>query len=362
MLQSEPSRHVETIVVGGGQAGLSVGYHLQRHDLPFLILDASERIGDAWRSRWDSLRLFTPARFSSLDGLPFPAPRHHFPTKDEMADYLEAYAAHFELPVRSGVRVTRLSRESGRFVLETDGGRYTAAQVVVAMSDFQQPKVPSYASDLDRGIVQLPSREYRDPSQLQDGDTLVVGAGNSGAEIALDLARDRNVFISGRDVGNMPFDIGGFAGRHFLVWFVLRVVFHRILNVRNALGRKVRPSFVSKSGPLVRIRPGALEAAGVQRVAKTVGVREGRPLLEDGRVLDVRNVVWCTGMHPGFADWIDLPVLEGQHPAHERGRVPGVPGLYFVGLLFQQSVSSEMIHGVGRDAEAVARAVALSNP
>lgn len=359
MSASGTKEYVETLVIGGGQAGLSVGYHLQRREVPFVILDASERIGDAWRSRWHSLRLFTPARFSGLDGLPFPAYRHHFPTKDQMADYLQAYAEHFELPVRSGVRVTRLWREGPRFEVEATGGhRIQADQVVVAMSDFQKPKVPSFAGELAPDIVQLHSRDYRSPSQLQKGDVLVVGAGNSGAEIALDVVAGHRVWMSGRDVGYIPFRIGGFAGRHLLVRFVLRVLFHRILNVNNPIGRRARPAFVSKGGPLVRTRPRELAAAGVERVPRVAGVRRGRPMLEDGRVLDVQNVVWCTGFHPGFRDWIDLPVLEDQHPVHERGVASRVPGLYFVGLLFQQSVSSEMIHGVGRDAARIATEVA----
>jgi len=353
------TERVETIVIGGGQAGLSVGYHLQRLGIPFLILDANERIGDGWRERWDSLRLFTPAKFSGLDGMPFPGDRSHFPTKDEMAGYLESYAAHFDLPVRLGARVDRLWRENGRFLVRAGERKFEADQVVVAMGDFQEPVVPDFANELDVGIVQLHSVDYRRPSQLQEGDVLVVGAGNSGAEIALDLAPDHRVRISGRDVGHIPFRIGGFLGRLILVRLVLRVLFHRVLSIGNPIGRKARPKFLSMGGPLVRTRPPELQAAGVERVPRTVGVREGRPLLEDGRTLDVRNVVWCTGFRPGFPEWIDLPVLDGERPTHESGIVPDLPGLYFVGLLFLHSVSSEMIHGVGRDAERVARGVAV---
>jgi putative flavoprotein involved in K+ transport len=230
--------------------------------------------------------------------------------------------------------------------------------VVVAMSDFQEPKVPDFAIDLGEGIVQIHSKEYRTPSQLQPGDVLIVGAGNSGAEIALDLSPRHRIWLSGRDVGHVPFRIGGLPGRVILVRLVLRVLFHRILNVNNPIGRKARPKFVSMGGPLVRTRPQELDAADVVRVPRTVGVKRGQPLLEDGRLLDVKNVVWCTGFRPGFPEWIDLPVLEGEYPEHERGIVPGQPGLYFVGLLFLQSVSSEMIHGVGRDAKRIARAVA----
>src|SRR6185295_6275315 len=146
-------------------AGLSVGYHLARRNLPFVILDAHERIGDSWRKRWDSLRLFTPARYDALDGMPFPAPANAFPTKDEMGDYLEAYAARFALPIRNGVQVTRLSRAGDRYIVTAGDLQYEAEHVVVAMANYQKPRVPAFAGDLDPRIVQLHSYEYRSPSQ-----------------------------------------------------------------------------------------------------------------------------------------------------------------------------------------------------
>jgi len=178
-----------TLVIGGGQAGLSVGYHLARRGVEFLVLDASERIGDAWRKRWDSLRLFTPARFNALDGMPFPAEDSYFPTKDEMADYLESYADRFDLPVRSGSQVRRLTRENGRFVALTDDARYEADTVVVAMSDYQRPRLPGFAGELDPSILQMHSVDYRNPRQLREGPVLLVGAGNSAADLAMELAK-----------------------------------------------------------------------------------------------------------------------------------------------------------------------------
>jgi len=227
-MHSTFSQRVNTVVIGGGQAGLSVGHHLARRGVRFVILDASARVGDAWRQRWDSLRLFSSARFSALDGLRFPGPQHRFPTKDEMADYLESYAAHFRLPVRSGVRVHRLTRDaaSGRYLVQATcdaptGGEASleleADQVVVAMSSHQRPRVPDFAGDLRADIVQLHAKDYRNPSQLRPGPVLVVGAGNSGADIALDLAPGRDVWLAGRDVGQVPFDIEGRWARLFLI-------------------------------------------------------------------------------------------------------------------------------------------------
>jgi putative flavoprotein involved in K+ transport len=347
----------DVVVIGAGQAGLSTGYHLAQRGLRFVILDAHERIGDVWRNRWDSLRLFTPAKFDGLDGMPFPAPPNSFPTKDEMADYLEAYAAHFDLPVQTGTRVERLSKSDDTFLLETNRGPIEARQVVVAMASYQGPRIPQFARELDAGIVQLHSSEYRSPSQLREGPVLLVGAGNSGAEIAMEISRSHPTSMSGRDVGEIPFRIAGFWGRLILARLVLRVVFHRLLTMRTPMGRRMRPVIQGKGGPLIRTRSAELAAAGVTRAPRMVGVSDGRPLLEDGRVVDVGNVIWCTGYYPGLS-WIDLSVFDEQgRPRHTSG-VADEEGLYFVGQLFLHAASSTMIHGVGRDAARIARAVA----
>jgi putative flavoprotein involved in K+ transport len=345
---------VQTVVIGGGQAGLSVGFHLARRGLPFVILEANDRVGDTWRRRWDSLRLFTAARYDGLDGMPFPAPQYTFPTKNEMADYLEAYATRFRLPVRTGVKVDRLFKERGRYIVKAGNKHIEAEHVVVAMATYQVPHIPAFARELNSNIVQLHSRDYRNPGQLRHGGVLIVGAGNSGSEIAVEVVRSHRTWMSGRDTGHLPFRIDGFLGRTFLVPLVLRVVFHRILTVRNAIGRRVRPKVISQGGPLIRVKPANLAAAGVERVPRVAGIRDGLPVLDDGRVLDVTNVIWCTGFHPGFS-WIDLPILENNgEPKHEEGCVPNQPGLYFVGLHFVYAMSSTMIHGVGRDADRIA--------
>ncbi|MPZ49604.1 MAG: SidA/IucD/PvdA family monooxygenase [Dehalococcoidia bacterium] len=353
---TQPERF-QTIVIGAGQAGLSVGYYLARLGQPFVILDGNERVGDSWRQRWDSLRLFTPACYDALPGMPFPSPTHVFPTKNQMADYLEAYAEHFELPVRTGINVVGLSRERERFVLRTSESTFEAENVVVAMSNWQRPRIPEFARKLDASIVQLHSSDYRNPSQLRDGAVLIVGAGNSGSEIALEAARGHRTWMSGNDTGHVPFNIEGTAARYLLIRLVLRVLFHRLLTVDTPIGRKVRAKVLSHGMPLLRTKPKDLALAGVERVPRTVGVQDGRPVLEDGRILEVTNVVWCTGFYPGFS-WIDLPIFKDGGPIHERGIVPDEPGLYFVGLSFLYAASSSMIHGVGRDAVRIAKAIA----
>jgi len=348
-----------TVVVGGGQAGLSVGYHLARRGLPFVILDANDRIGDAWRNRWDSLRLFTPGRYSALPGMPFPGIPHAFPTKDEVGDYLERYMARFELPVRTGIRVDRLSRDGGRFEISAGERRFEADNVVVAMATHQVPWVPPVARELDPSLVQLHAADYRNPSQLRDGSTLVVGVGNSGAEIAVELARSRRTWLAGRETGHVPVNIDGLVARHVFQPLLFGLIGHYVLTVNTPIGRRVRPRLLAQGAPLVRIKPKDLAAAGVERVPRLVGVRDGLPVLEHERALDVENIIWCTGFRPDFS-WIDLPVFEDdrREPIHRRGIVDSEPGLYFVGLFFLYAMSSGFFRGVGRDAEYVVKAIA----
>ncbi len=346
----------DTVIIGGGQAGLAMGYQLAKRGRRFIILDASERIGDAWRRRWDSLRLFTPARMDGLPGMRFPAKGDTFITKDQMADYLEAYAARFDLPVRSGTRVDSLSRRGDRFVVVAGEQRLEADHVVVAMSNFQVPRVPAFANDLDPGIVQIHAKDYRNPSQLRSGDVLVVGVGNSGADIGLEIAQSHRTWLSGEESGHIPFPIDSFFSRHVATRMV-RFVMHRILNVRTPIGRKVRSKLLVAPAPLIRVKPKDLTAAGIQRVPRITHVRDGRPVTEDGESLDVANVVWCTGFRPGFS-WIRFPIFdEREEPEHERGVVTQQPGLYFVGLHFLTSLTSDAINGIARDTEYVARQI-----
>ncbi len=347
---------MHTVIIGAGQAGLSVGYFLARLGLPFMILEANDRIGDSWRNRWDSLRLFTPARFSQIVGMPFPAAPRSFPTKNEMAEYLEKYARSFKLPVRTAARVRRVSRRGERFLVEAEGATFEADNVVVAMATYQNPRVPPFARELDPAMVQLHSSEYRNPSQLRRGGVLIVGAGNSGAEIAVEVVRTHPTQMSGRDTGSVPFRPDSVFGR-ILGPILFRLIFHRILTTGTPIGRRARPKLIAKGAPLIRVKPQQLQTAGVERVARTVGVKNGMPLLADGRVLDVANVIWCTGFAPNNA-WLELPVFEPNGEAiHARGVVESQPGLFFTGLHFLYAFSSTMIHGAERDAQFIVDAI-----
>jgi putative flavoprotein involved in K+ transport len=343
--------HIDTIVIGGGQAGLTVGYELRRKNREFVILDASERVGDVWRNRWDSLLVFTPARYLGLPGLKYPASGGTFVGKDAVADYLEEYARHWDLPVHLQVTVKRVDHDGSRYVVQTGEKTFYADNVVVAMADCQVPKVPDFAPDLDPDIVQMHSAQYKNPSQLQDGRVLVVGMGNSAADIGLEIARTHQTYIAGKESAHIPFRIEPWLGRNVQVRLV-RFIMVNLVNTSTPLGRKLRPKFLREATPLVRVKPKDLEAVS-ERVGRVTGIADGKPVLEDGRALDVANVVWCTGFSGGFG-WIDLPVFDDNGaPTHQRGVVDNQPGFYFCGLNFLHSAWSETLTGVQRDARYV---------
>jgi putative flavoprotein involved in K+ transport len=248
----------ETVIIGGGQAGLATGYHLAKLGRSFVILDANERVGDAWRKRWDSLRLFTPARYSRLPGMRFPASAWSFPTKDEIADYLETYASRFDLPVRTRVRIEGIVREGDRLVVTAGDRRFEADRVVVATGAFQTPKIPAFARELDPGIVQMHSSEYRNPFQLREGSVLLVGVGNSGAEIAYEVANTHRTWLSGKEAGQIPIRHGSFAARYF--FRVFRFVGQHVLTMGTPIGRKVIPKLKTRAAPLIRRRKKDLAA------------------------------------------------------------------------------------------------------
>jgi putative flavoprotein involved in K+ transport len=347
------TEQTDILIIGAGQSGLALGYHLQRRGRQALLVDRNDRIGDSWRARWDSLKLYSPSSRDGLPGFPFPAGKAAYPTKDEMADYLEAYAARFELPVRLGTGIEALTRENGRFVADTGDSRVEAETVVVASGVFAKPHVPAFAAELSPAITQLHSSAYRNLSQLRDGPVLVVGASHSGSDIAHEAAAEHEVVLSGRDTGQLPVSVESRRGR--VLFRGLFFVGTHVLTVDTPMGRKMRPHIRRGGAPLLRYRRPELRKAGVERVLeRTIGVREGLPVLDGGRVLDVENVVWCTGFRPDFS-WIRLPLEIGEdgYPVQYRG-ASTTPGLYFVGLPFLHSFASMLIGGADRDAQRVA--------
>lgn len=339
-----------TIVVGGGQAGLSAGYHLQERDIDFVIVDAQQRVGDVWRNRWDSLRLFTPAKYSGLPGMPFPAAPNHLADKDEVADYLERYAERYDLPVRSGTRAESLTHDGERWILRTSRGTLQADDVIVATGPFQRPTVPAVAAQLDGDIRQLHSSAYRSPFDLPAGPVLVVGAGNSGAQIALELARHRQVWLAGRDTGHLPRRV---LGRDLFDWIWPAA---RRFTAETRLGRRLRAGAREGGDALIGIPERALVDAGVGRVGRVEEARDGWPVV-DGTLIRPSVIVWCTGFTADYS-WIDAPVFDDHGwPRHQRGVATDATGLYFLGLRFQYRLTSSLVGGVGDDAAFLAEQV-----
>lgn len=350
MTDSTAIENHEVIVIGGGQAGLATAYHLARAGLDFVVLDAEARTGDVWRRRWDSVRLFTPARHDGLPGMPFPGHPGSFPTKDQVAKYLEEYVDRYSLPVRHGVRVSGLRQVDQHFEVHTTDGLITAAAVVVATGSNPHPHVPALAERLDPHIVQLHSHDYQSPESVPAGEVLVVGFGTSGAEIAEELSlAGRSVSISGEPTLHIPGPFLKLAGN--LYWQVL----YRVLTRRTPIGRKAAPKVKAGGAPLIRISATQVEAAGVKRVGRVVAVTDGRPALADGTSVAADVIVWCTGYSPDYS-WIDVPGLlfdERGWPQAPFGMIDEVEGLAFVGVPFQVGLTSALLGGVGRDAAIV---------
>ena len=341
----------DTIVIGAGQAGLAAGYYLKRAGVRFTLLDAADEVGAAWQHRWDSLRLFTPARYNGLPGMAFPGERYSLPTKDEVVRYLKAYATRFDLPVRLRTRVRSLGGRDGRYGVSTAAGEaLTAASVIVATGANQQPYLPAFSAALRPQIVQMHSSGYRRASQLPEGAVLVVGAGNSGAQIALELAQSgRQVVLSGPDTGSLPRRL---LGRDIYDWLWPTIMRPP---VDTPVGRRLMRGRLFSGDPLVGMSAKSLARPGLERVGKTIGERDGLPLIDGGRVLgNIAAIVWCTGFRPDFG-WIELPVLglDG-YPLHRRGIALDAPGLAFLGMRYQCRMGSALLGGVGEDAAHVA--------
>ena len=351
MHSNAPERWTGTVVVGGGQAGLVMAYYLKRAGEDFVVLEGDARIGDVWRRRYDSLRLFSVPRYASLPGWRIPI--DGFPTRLEMADYLEQYAARFDLPVHTGVRVEQVKRDGDLFVVQTSEGSYRADRVVVATGVHQLPTTPAFATDLDPSIRQLHSVEYRNPSQFAPGGVLVVGAANSGTDVALDAAAAGHpTWIAGRHPGQVPVDIGTRRGK--VVVPIVMFVFKHVLTLRTPMGRKARAKAMHQGVMLVRNKLADLDAAGVHRLGRIAGIHDGRPMTDEGPVPEVGTVVWCTGSTADHS-FLDASAFGADGLLAQRRGVGAIPGLYFLGLEFQFALASGTIQGLDRDARYLMR-------
>lgn len=348
---------VDTLIVGGGQAGLAMGYWLAQEGSSFLIVDENARTGDSWRQRWDSLRLFTPGKYDGLPGAPFPGDRLSFPTKDELADYPEDYGRRFDLPIVHNVRVDGLASDGDGFHVTSGQRSWRARNVVIATGGYRVPKTPAFAGELSADILQLHSQDYKNPSQLQPGPVLVVGLGNSGAEIAMEVSGSHPTVVAGAPGGELPVRHGRAAARFVLP--VIRFAGLHVLTLDTPVGRKVAPKFMQKAAPLIRTRTKELRAAGVELLPRVTGVRDGYPEVGgDFQTVKPANVIWCTGYRDDYS-WVRVPVVDGAgRLLQKRGVVADVPGVFFIGQEFLFAAASATLPGVGRDARYLARRVA----
>jgi putative flavoprotein involved in K+ transport len=344
-----PDQPLDAVIIGASQAGLAMAWHLAQQNLRFVVLDAAAELGHTWRSRWDSLRLFSPAQYDALPGMPFPATADSYPTKEQVADYVQAYAARFDFPVRLNARVTELRRVGEEFDIRTADSAFRARQVVVATGPFHTPFVPPTARNLDASVTQLHSADYRNAQALPDGAVLVVGGGNSGLQIAQELATTRRVDVAMAD--KPPILPQRLLGKD-LFWWLTRLGFMQV-NTGTRLGQRVQARGELVIGTSRRrlaqagviLHPGVVEASG-----HTVR-------FADGHSLDVGVVIWATGYRSDYS-WLQVPdVIHDGRVSHRRG-VTDVPGLYFLGLSWQHTRGSALLGFVGSDAAYLADHVA----
>jgi putative flavoprotein involved in K+ transport len=342
-----PENRYDVVVIGGGQAGLAIGYHLARHGRRFTILEAAAQPAASWRDRWDSLTLFTPVRYDSLPGHPFPGDPDGYPRRDQVVEYLSDYARQFELPVELDSPVQSVRRDGERYVVELADRTYEADQVVVATGPFQTPFVPSLAADLDADVVQLHSVDYRNPGALPAGPVLVVGGGNTGFQIAAELAASRDVHLSiGSRQTPLPQRL---VGRDLFRWLEVARLMQRSVHSRIGQRLKGRETLI---GSTVR----GLRRRGVQIHDRATSVSGRAISFADGTRLSVPTVIWATGFRLDHS-WIHVPVVDADgRLEHERG-VTACPGLYFLGLTWQYTRGSALLGWVKDDAAYIAERI-----
>jgi putative flavoprotein involved in K+ transport len=342
-----PAEQLDVLVIGAGQAGLAIGHYLARSRRRFVIVDGADAVGSAWRSRWDSLTLFTPRRYDGLPGLAFPGDPDGYPTRDEVVAYLEAYAQTFDLPIELNATVRRLTTDGDRFAVELDAGTVAADQVVVATGPFQVPHVPAVAGELSAGVQQLHSTGYRRTDDVQGDAVLVVGGGNTGYQIAKELAATRSVHlaVSARQKP-LPQRI---LGRDLFWWLTKLGLLKKTRDSR--LGRRLR-----ERDTLIGSTPRELRRRGIAAHPRVTGASDTTVEFGDGSRLDVDAVVWATGYRPDYS-WLALPVLDDDGRVRHRRGVSAVPGLYFLGLSWQHTRGSALLGWIEDDAEFISREI-----
>ena len=338
---------VEVVVVGGGQAGLAIGYYLAQQGQRFTILEAAAEPAASWSERWDSLTLFTPARYDGLPGLPFPGDPDRYPHRDEVVEYLSDYACQFDLPVELNSQVEAVRLKGDAYVIELADRTLEADQVVIATGPFQVPFVPAIADTLAPAIVQMHSTEYRNPDQLPPGPVLVVGGGNTGFQIAAELAESREVHLS---IGSRQMPLPQRPlGRDLFRWLEATGLMRKTVDSRFGQRMKDRDTLIGSRPRTLRRR------YGVTIHGRTTAATNGAVTFADGGELSPSTVIWATGFRLDHS-WIDAPVFDDGRLAHTRG-VTASPGLYFLGLPWQHTRGSALLGWVKDDAEYLAKQI-----
>ncbi len=344
----------DAVVVGAGQSGLAMGYYLKQAGLSFVLLDENSQVGASWLARWDSLKLFTPTEYNHLPGRPFPHPRGHYPNKADVANYLKDYVTHFALPVLLNTRVRRVSQRGQGFEVLTQSERFMARKVIIASGPFHKPRIPACASELGDDVLQLHSKDYKNPQQLKPGKTLVVGAGDSGLQILEELAgcRDDLHFAGSPSLASLPQQ---FLGKTLWWWFdkLGLLSISKFSWLGNRLSKKMQPVIGIDVKAL-------LSQPNIRTHGRVTAATDSHIQCADGEIRDLANVIWATGFTPDFS-WIEPLALDHDgYPVNHRG-VSDTEGLYFLGLPWMVTRGSATLGGVRHDAEYLIRVLCQKN-
>ncbi len=336
-----------TIVIGAGQAGLSIGYYLKQYNESFVILDRGKEVGDSWKNRYDSLVLFTPRMYDSLPGLPLEGEEHGFPSKNEIVNYFKQYVANFNLPIMFETEVIRVQQTGDGFYVETTQGVYESKNVIVATGAFQYPRIPQFANELSKEIYQVHSSQYKNPNQLIKGNVLIVGGGNSGAQIAVELSKEKETYLAiSNKIAYLPLS---FQSKSIFWWFDKLGILKA--NTHSFLGKIIR----KKGDPIFGYElKNAIKRKEVIIKSKVIEGKQNQITFDDLSTLIVNNVIWATGFISKYP-WLNIEGVFNNKGEiiHSRG-VSNIKGLYFIGLPWQYRRGSALLQGVGQNAEFIA--------
>ncbi|WP_405352219.1 flavin-containing monooxygenase [Nonlabens sp. Asnod3-H03] len=346
---------LDYVVIGGAQAGLSMAYHLQKQNKKFIVIDGEKEVGASWLNRWDSLKLFTPTEYNHLPGLKFRAPKNHYPTKFEVANYFKSYVKKYDIPIQLNTLVTSVRKNKKTFIIEYKDGFIESKNVIVATGPFHIPYTPPCHTKASQEILQIHSNYYKNADQLQEGDALVVGGGDSGYQILNEISKDstRTVYFSGdTTVKSLPQQ---FLGKTLWWWFTITGFLN--YNKYSWIGKKINSSTQPVIGTDVK---GILSRENVIPVGRTKDASDQKIIFENQKVSTIKNIIWATGYRPNFS-WIEgLELDANNYPKNYRG-ISNIKGLYFMGLPWMYTRGSATLGGVSKDADFLANYINSKN-